>query len=197
MRRKYGFTLVEVLFVVLIAGSVLAFAVPAYKRMQERGDYHAALGNLLALGNAANSLKRDLKLNTGVSITTVPTSGSYIQYGGTNWATKAPSTTAEKKQSWNQYVVSQGTDANTRKAFIWALTEFEYLKPLTNTKGYSFYLLNGTSTNAAVKQCKSPTNSAKKPIACMLKSGTKKDCYLGAVMLEEGSVERLKGTDCK
>ena len=33
MRRKHGFTLVEVLFVVLIAAGVLAFAMPAYKRM--------------------------------------------------------------------------------------------------------------------------------------------------------------------
>ena len=36
MKRKSGFTLLEILIVVVIAVSVAAFALPAYKKMQDR-----------------------------------------------------------------------------------------------------------------------------------------------------------------
>ncbi len=49
---KQGFTLVEVLVVVLIAVLITLASVPVYKRNQERARYMAASGVLLQLGTA-------------------------------------------------------------------------------------------------------------------------------------------------
>ena len=54
-----GFTLVEVLVVVVIAVMVTLYAVPAYRRSQERNRFMAASGVLLELGNAAIMLRAD------------------------------------------------------------------------------------------------------------------------------------------
>ncbi len=53
-RRPFcgGFTLLEVLVVVLIAVLVTMFAVPSYRKAQERNRYLAALGVLMEAGNA-------------------------------------------------------------------------------------------------------------------------------------------------
>lgn len=48
-----GFTLLEVLIVVVVAVVVTMFAVPSYKKSQDRGRYMAASGVLVELGNAA------------------------------------------------------------------------------------------------------------------------------------------------
>lgn len=48
-----GFTLLEVLIVVVVAVVVTMFAVPFYKKSQDRGRYMAASGVLMELGNAA------------------------------------------------------------------------------------------------------------------------------------------------
>lgn len=65
MRRKNGFTLLEVLIVVVIAVSVAAFAVPAYKKTQEKNKYLAAQGVLLDLGTAVRALRADLRAEGG------------------------------------------------------------------------------------------------------------------------------------
>ena len=54
-----GFTLVEVLAVVVIAVLVTMFAVPSYRRAQERNRYLAATGVLMDMGNAARMLHAD------------------------------------------------------------------------------------------------------------------------------------------
>ena len=59
MQKRNGFTLLEVLIVVVIAVSVAAFAVPAYKKTQEKNKYLAAQGVLLDLGTAVRALRAD------------------------------------------------------------------------------------------------------------------------------------------
>lgn len=54
-----GFTLLEVLIVVVISVMVTLFAVPMYKKSQDRNRYMAASGVLLDLGNAVRMLKTD------------------------------------------------------------------------------------------------------------------------------------------
>lgn len=56
---KKGFTLVEVLVVVVVAVVVTAFAVPAYKKAQARNKKMAASRVLLELSNAFRSLQAD------------------------------------------------------------------------------------------------------------------------------------------
>lgn len=51
-KGKKGFTLLEVLVVVLIAVLVTLFAVPAYKKSQDKNRYLAASGVLMDLANA-------------------------------------------------------------------------------------------------------------------------------------------------
>ncbi len=194
MRCK-GFTLVEILFVVLIAAGVIAFAVPAYKRMQERAAYNAALGTLLDIHNAVGSLKRDLQTSTGVSVTIPAENVSYVKYGDSNWSGTAPADTsdvAKGKIPWNEYVVNQ-SGANLTKAFMWALHNFDYLKPLEKTEGYEFYILKD-SGSSTLSKCKL---DGARGVACMYKTGTTKDCYQGAVVLADGTISRLKGTNCK
>lgn len=54
-----GFTLLEVLIVVLIAVMVTMFAVPGYRKAQERNRYLAATGVLMELASAAQILNEE------------------------------------------------------------------------------------------------------------------------------------------
>ncbi len=58
-RRCGGFTLLEVLVVVVIAVLVTLFAVPAYQKSQDKNRYMAASGVLMDVANAARMLKED------------------------------------------------------------------------------------------------------------------------------------------
>ena len=60
MNNKKGFTLLEILIVVVIAASVLLFAVPAYKRTQDKSVFTAAQGVLIELRSAVQSVRQDL-----------------------------------------------------------------------------------------------------------------------------------------
>ncbi len=51
-----GFTLVEVLVVVVIAVTITMFAVPSYKKSQARAQYMSASGILMELANATQML---------------------------------------------------------------------------------------------------------------------------------------------
>ena len=66
MSRK-GFTLVEVLIVVVIAVVVTMFSVPAYKKAQDRSRYMSAAGTLMDVGNGVRMLMQeypDLEIDT-------------------------------------------------------------------------------------------------------------------------------------
>lgn len=192
MHKKQGFTLVEMLFVVLIAAGILVFSVPAYKRVQERGKYNAALGTLLDINNAVTALKQDLKMSTGKSVT-FPASTSTskaIQFSGstnadlfalnvTDW-NKGLSDAYSTSETWNNY-------------FMGALFKFGYLKPLTNTSNYSFYVIKGNATTVCNSKCRT-SETGKNVVACMCNSTT--GCYKGAIVLNDGSVQRIKGSAC-
>ncbi len=69
---RRGFTLLEVLVVVLIAVVVTMFAVPAYKKTQYKNRYTAASGVLIELANATNMLREDFP---GLAVTSAVPSG--------------------------------------------------------------------------------------------------------------------------
>lgn len=56
-KAQKGFTLLEVMVVVVIAVIVTAFAVPSYKKSQARAKYMGASGILLELANATKMMK--------------------------------------------------------------------------------------------------------------------------------------------
>lgn len=85
-----GFTLLEVLIVVVIAVLVTMFAVPSYRKAQERNRFMAATGVLMDIGNAARMLHEaepDLNISwsvtangTGTSCPEEPTAGNIMAY---------------------------------------------------------------------------------------------------------------------
>lgn len=67
---KKGFTLIEVMIVVVIAVSVAAFAVPAYKKSQDQNRFLAAEGRLLEI---ASGLHNVIQMYKGASCSGTPT----------------------------------------------------------------------------------------------------------------------------
>ena len=65
---RNGFTLLEVLVVVVISIVVIMFAAPAYKKTQEKNRYIAAQGILMDLGNGVKMVKMEYpSLSDGTS----------------------------------------------------------------------------------------------------------------------------------
>ena len=83
---KRGFTLMEVLVVVIIGVLVTLFAVPAYKKMQDRTRYMAATGVLVEIASAAQMLKEAglnatniaVSSNATADIDAAPTAGTAV-----------------------------------------------------------------------------------------------------------------------
>ena len=194
MCKKFGFTLVEMLFVVVIAAGILVFAVPAYKRVQEKANYNAALGVLLDVNNAVNSLKRDLKEVASTTSISFPIGNDTAWSFPVNAAGEpVPLNTPEgfvPADPWNVWLTENMSDDN----FWGSLFRFGYLKEIQDTKGYNMHIIHGV---APEEDCRSASLPAGVFVqACMLKAGTTKDCYKGALLLSDGSVRRIKGNDC-
>lgn len=79
--QKKGFTLVEVLTVVLIAAMVVLFAIPNYRKSQDKNRYLTASGVLMELGNGVNMLREDFP---EVELTSDPVTRSAVFYTGTS-----------------------------------------------------------------------------------------------------------------
>ena len=58
---KKGFTLIEIMVVVVIAVTVAAFAVPAYKKSQQRNQFLAAEGKLLEISSGLRNVMQMYK----------------------------------------------------------------------------------------------------------------------------------------
>lgn len=66
IKEGKGFTLIEVLTVVLIGALVVLFAIPNYRKSQDKNRYLTASGVLMELGNGVNILREDFP---GVDLT--------------------------------------------------------------------------------------------------------------------------------
>lgn len=180
--KKNGFTLLEVLIVVVIAVSVAAFAVPAYKKTQEKNKYLAAQGVLLDLGTAVRALRADL---SGEGGGTFPVSSSVVQLKINYQNGTGSSLTTDLK---NQ------TDTD----LMYSLFSRRYMQPVaydtdgTNKyKGFSFMICpDGTAKN---EYC---CNNDSEVVACMYNddlgdgSSTEGE-YWGAAFMEDGTLKRL------
>lgn len=141
MLRKKGFTLIEVLVVVIIALLVTVMAVPAYKKSQQNNKYLAASGALINLGNAVRMLLEDYPNVDSMSVNL--TSNQQWSAGGNQDLSVAPASGSNLLQ----WLVQQGY-----------LTEFP-----VPYKGYTFAL---STTGAATCGSCSGTGA----LACMYSS---------------------------
>ncbi len=162
MKKRAGFTLLEILVVVVIAISVTAFAVPAYKKTQERNNFLAARGVLMDLGAAMQAMRSDL-LSAGKDLSQAPSAVSAIKTTYQN-STKTAYKNIANYSSLDSLTLS---DDNVR----YTLFAREYMQPIPLNsshayKGYYFYLCPIGGGNS--KCCRSSKNT----IACMRKASS-------------------------
>lgn len=201
MKHRNGFTLLEILVVVVITISITAFAVPAYKKAQERNKFLAAKGVLQDVGQATVALRADLR-SVGAIIEDIPSVyfASWFQNTGRSEYTTARdrelSWFVEEKDSSGEYRIY----STSTLWFLYILFAKGYLQPIAfdnlsnNTssrsyKGYYLYICQASGVGDS-GCCKA--NPSENKIACIRKTGTKAECrtseYSGAYVAEDGSV---------
>lgn len=185
MKKRKGFTLLEVLVVVVIAISVTAFAVPAYKKTQEKNKYLAAQGVLLDLGAAVQALRADL-VAVGKEVSQVP-------FGVQKMTVTHQNTSHASYQTIQQYDSLEDLVLTDHANVEFALFARGYMQPIpydsgSTYKGYTFYLCPADGKGKAF--C-CPSSE----FACMCKvSGTTCSTnadYPGAYIDERGLVVPL------
>ncbi len=188
--QKRGFTLLEILIVIVISVSVLAFALPAHKRAQDRNMYSAAVGILMDLGSAVQMLRADF-ISQGNN-SSFPSSVQQVHR-----LYQVPST------STSSYYYKGGHDALRNMSMttaLYALFSRGYLQDIpfescTNNhlncsyKGYNFYICPPAATSA---NC---CGNNARVVACMTTaSGVTRaagNLYKGARFLLDGSIEQI------
>ena len=187
MQRKSGFTLVEILFVVIIAAGILVYAVPSYKRAKDRSTYEAATGILMDIGGAIQALERDLSMD-GFDYTFPSNNNKMVSM----WedASSDPASLSRTPVEFIKLAESYGA-VQLDNHFQKALFLGHYLEAIPSNTGYLFYAVrNGSS--ACDGLCADPEVRA-----CMCKSSDTADgCFYGAMYLSDGTIKRIKLDAC-
>jgi prepilin-type N-terminal cleavage/methylation domain-containing protein len=190
MWRKKGFTLVEVLFVLVIALGIAAYAVPNYRRSQERSRYEAALGLLTTYGNAISTMERDME-SDGYNFT-FPRTTTYFQIPT---ALNTSGVQIGSVKQWTDIVEDNIENAaRADKAFMWAMLKYKYAEKLPSTdSGYSFYAIGTNTASICGGNCKQNQAGGSPVMMCMCQSNTTNStgCYYGARMLRNGRIEKF------
>lgn len=170
MKKQQGFTLLEILIVVVIAVSVAAFALPAYKKMQDRTNFMAAQGVLIELGNGLMMLQEEVDFS-------FPTTAQRVMK---NWQESSLDPKATSISSSNA------------KYFLF-LRKYMSPMPISSAgvyKNYRFVICPENSSSASY--C---CNSNSNVVACMYDAGyagrPTKGEYYGAVYYRDSRVERI------
>ena len=187
MRNTKGFTLLEIMIVVVIAVSVAAFAVPAYKKAQDRNRYLAAQGVLIDLGNGVKMLRE--ALSTEAEGRTFPVSNAVLQITSTWQDGRA-----------DKYVDNSLSNYGANDDLGKAMFSRRYASAVAFTgdngssfMGYKFFVCPQNSPSSS--QC---CNNQRDAVACMadenFASRSTKGQYYGAVYLQSGTVKQLEKT---
>ena len=192
MRKGAGFTLVEILIVVVVIVTVAAFGVPAYKKAQTRSAYMGAKGVLMQIGGALDAFRADLRTYNKAGASSVDMTGRV------NYAAQEAAFVTSKTYFNRQFTDDQ--DPFMIGFYSWPANLFGrgYLEPLfpsatgsakhaSTYNGYGFYIcptVSGSSTACCV-------NKPSGAIACMRLegSGCSTSNYPGAFYYEGGIVE--------
>lgn len=181
--QKKGFTLLEILIVVVICISIAAFAVPAFKKTQEKARFNAAAGALVQLGNAVKNLRLDLDME-GTN-TTFPLSTDYVSLSA-DWSDPSNSTFTTVANATKLADIATSND-NLGYALV-ARGYMPQFPSTTNTfNGYTYYICPATGSGSTQTCCSSTS-----VIACM--TNTDSLVYRYGKFMENGSVVAAEGT---
>lgn len=207
---KKGFTLVEILIVVVILASVVAFGVPSYRKAQIRSRFNAALGTLTQLGGGINNLYSDIQTYSGNSWTYAPEEEGALTHA--TWTTSAFNSNVRDLSltRWGQDgILPDGLDWN--KAFVLALVVREYMPPLKLGTGisaevipYNHYICNpnlageaklNCGTSGDNRTCCAHNTNRGGTVACMILkpsySSEEERSYAGARFYRDGTYNVL------
>ena len=187
MRNTKGFTLLEIMIVVVIAVSVAAFAVPAYKKAQDRNRYLAAQGVLIDLGNGVKMLRE--ALSTEAEDRTFPVSNAVLQITSTWQDGRA-----------DKYVDNSLSNYGANDDLGKAMFSRRYASAVAFTgdngssfMGYKFFVC--PQNEDSDQHC---CNKDRQAVVCMadenFASRSTKGQYYGAVYLQSGTVKQLEKT---
>ncbi len=178
MLHRKGFTLVEILFVLIIIATIVAFAVPSYNRTKQRARYEAAVGILVTVGNAVQAINRDLRdIGSNVQL---PIDGDFTQVVDSN---------VEMGNETFSHFMENCNDAN---CVLGAMYQKYLREEIPADTGYRFFAVDGNSS-ACDRLCSG--------IACMCSQFAASDsmvpaCFYGANMFADGTIERIKLPSC-
>ncbi len=200
MWRKKGFTLVEVLFVLIIAMGIAAYAVPNYRRSQERSRYEAALGLLTTYANAISTMEKDME-SDGYNFT-FPMTATYFQIPFNSVDTTGVQ--IGSVDQWTDIVGMRNIEnaGNANRAFMWAMFEYKYAEKLpTEDSGYDFYAIGGQDVSTIChNNCKPKQGDDSPVVACMCQPDDtgSTGCYYGARLLRNGRIKKFvkEGKEC-
>ena len=77
--RKKGFTLVEIMIVVLIIGILMAIAVPNFIQARQTSRMNSCIANLKQIDSAKEQYAMEAKLDTGATVTSANLAPTYVK----------------------------------------------------------------------------------------------------------------------
>ena len=204
MFGRKGSTLVEILFVLIIAAGIMLYAVPSYKRTQERSRYEAALGTLISVGNGVQALEQYLQAD-GYTFTFPPANaGTSYNIAGKGPGSFSIGSNASATATPKDIIEAGSSGNNKRDRFLFFLFTMKYVDvvPAAAQSGYEIYAIN--TSNGTPSVCSSKcggTNNGSPVMACMCQTNVSSatGCFYGAKMYRNGNVEKFtKGSaKCK